>query len=124
METEKVLRFYENWEDPKINWPHMGMKQIKLDTGNGTFISLNKFRNRVGFRQLKEYGVQFRPRHIYMSVLNWLMPERVGPKRKCSQAYPVGGEYVLDLDHYLSYFPHGHRTEPEGFCYHCLKHIK
>jgi hypothetical protein len=36
----------------------------------------------------------------------------------------MGGEYVLDLDSYLSYTPHGHKTEPEGFCYGCLEHVK
>ena len=39
-------------------------------------------------------------------------------------AYPVSGEYVLDIDSYLRYAPHGHRTEPEGFGYCCLRNIK
>jgi hypothetical protein len=52
------------------------------------------------------------------------MPERVGSKKESIRAYPVGGEYVLDLDSYLCYTPHGHRTEPEGFCYGCLAQAK
>ena len=59
-----------------------------------------------------------------MSDMNWLMPERVGIKMASRRAYPVGGEYVLDIDSYLSYAPHGHSTEPEGFCYGCLGNIK
>ena len=59
-----------------------------------------------------------------MSVLNWLMPERVGTKKASKRAYTVGGEYVLDIDSYLRHAPHGHRTEPEGFCYDCLRNIK
>ncbi len=54
----------------------------------------------------------------------WLMPQRVGTKKESKRGYPVGGEYVLDLDHYLMYMPHGHRTEPEGFCFGCLENIK
>jgi len=33
-----------------------------------------------------------------MSALNWLMPERVGRKCKANGAFPVDGEYVVDID--------------------------
>lgn len=38
-----------------------------------------------------------------MSVLNWLMLERVAEKRASAYAYPIGGEYVIDIDYYLNY---------------------
>jgi hypothetical protein len=52
------------------------------------------------------------------------MPQHVGTKTQSKRAYPVGGEYVLDVDSYIRYAPHGHRTEPEGFCYGCLGNVK
>jgi DNA primase catalytic subunit len=36
--------------------------------------------------------------NLYMSTLNWLMPERVGRKRTANRAYPINGEYVADID--------------------------
>jgi hypothetical protein len=46
----------------------------------GVFVSLNRFHNRIGFNKLREHCIKFKPLHTYMSILNWLMPERVGEK--------------------------------------------
>ena len=32
---------------------------------------------------------------------NYLMPERVGEKSEANRAYPIGGEYVADVDIHL-----------------------
>lgn len=62
--------------------------------------------------------------NLYMSVLNWLLPERIGEKEKANHAYPIGGEYVVDVDHYLNYRPHSHRTTVEGVCEGCLENSR
>jgi len=55
-----------------------------------------------------------------MSVLNYLMPERVGEKHKANRAYPIGGEYVVDVDLHLFWRPHYHYVGLDGICTRCL----
>jgi hypothetical protein len=59
-----------------------------------------------------------------MSSLNWLMPERVSTKKMSRYAYPIGGEYVIDVDRHMNYKPHGHHTTDDGICKECLGHAK
>jgi len=49
-----------------------------------------------------------------MSVLNWLMPERVAEKEKANKAYPIGGEYVIDVDSHLFWRSHYHKQMRMG----------
>ena len=126
LDSEQLKRFYENWEESAVQrkWPHLWRKEIRVETKSGEFVSLNRLKSRLNFRSLKRLCTRIPPVHVYMSVLNWLIPERVGTKKESRRAYPVGGEYVLDIDSYLRYTPHSHRTEPEGLCYGCLGTIK
>jgi len=126
LDANAIKRFYENWEEPPVHreWTHIGRKEVRAETLQGRFLSLNRLKSRINFRSLKRLCTRIPPIHVYMSVMNWLMPERVGTKKASRIAYPVGGEYVLDIDSYLRYAPHGHRTEPEGFCFSCLENIK
>jgi hypothetical protein len=48
------------------------------------------------------------------------MPERVGEKSKANRAYPIGGEYVVDVDLHLFWRPHPHYVELDGICTRCL----
>jgi len=59
-----------------------------------------------------------------MSALNWLMPERIGNKRASVEAFPVGGEYVIDIDSYLNYRKHTHRITEDRVCEGCLENSK
>ena len=52
-------------------------------------------------RALRKLSVKYAPYHLYMFVLNYLMPERVGEKSEANRAYPIGGEYVADVDIHL-----------------------
>jgi hypothetical protein len=36
--------------------------------------------------------------NVYSSILDWLMPERVGEKNRANQAFPIRGDYVVDID--------------------------
>jgi len=79
-------------------WPGVWRKQFKIRTLEGRFIKLNRLRNRLNLRSLLGLCVRYTPLHLYMSALNWLMPERVGRKSRANGAFPVGGEYVVDID--------------------------
>ena len=82
---------------------------------------LNKITPRLNHRKLRKYAVKMAPVHIYASVLEYLRPEMVLSKDRTLKAYPVGGEFVIDIDAYMNYQKHRHRTEPEGFCFGCLE---
>ena len=104
LDVEQLKRFYMNWEEPPVHreWTHLRRKEIRAETLQGRFFSLNRLKSRVNFRSLKRLCTRIPPLHVYMSVMNWLMPKRVGSKAESRRGYPVGGEYVLALDSYLS----------------------
>jgi DNA primase catalytic subunit len=117
----RISRFYSNskLEVPKI-W-NLSRKHFRMQTSNGRFIKLNKFRNRLNERELRDFCIKFSPLHVYFSVLNWLFPERVGKKYKAMYAVPLDGEYVVDVDSYVYKRRHRHvRAGPTAVCYECL----
>jgi hypothetical protein len=106
------------------DWPRLWCKQFKIEALDHRLICLNRMRPRLGFRSLRQLCGTYTPVHVYMSVLNWLMPERVASRRRSKGAYPIGGEYVVDVDHYLNYQYHPHHTEEESVCLGCLSNAK
>lgn len=102
METSEVRSFYRN-DGFKIPEPWKGRlsrKHVRIELFSLQFLKLNRFENRLNERELKGYFVYYAPLHVYFSVLDWLLPERVGKKSKARYAYPIGGEYVVDVDFY------------------------
>ncbi|MBO3842195.1 MAG: hypothetical protein FGF48_07245 [Candidatus Brockarchaeota archaeon] len=67
---------------------------------------------------------RFAPTHVYMSVLNYLFPERVVGKKKAKYAYPVGGEYVIDVDNYLFRGIETHEHPGHGYSCHLMLKIQ
>lgn len=117
-----VRRFYQNasLDIPKI-W-NLSRKHFRVQVFDGRFVKLNRFRNRLNERKLREFYIRLTPVHVYFSVLDWLFPERVGRKCKAKYAVPVGGEYVVDVDSYVSGLKHRHiRMGSSWVCYDCLK---
>jgi hypothetical protein len=99
--TPKITNFYKNgFEETEVHkdWPRLWNKHYRIQLWKGQFLKLNRFRGRLNFKSLKWLCTKYRPIHVYMSVMNWIFPERVGLKRKARHAYPIGGEYVVDLD--------------------------
>lgn len=106
-----LRRFYSGgFEETEAHrrWAGLWNKQIKLRLYDDAFINLNKLKPDFNFKSLKRYSTRFAPKNLYMSVLNWLMPERVSEKKKANHAFPISGEYVVDVDHYLNYLSHSH----------------
>ena len=75
-------------------------------------------------RKLRRFAVKIAPIHIYASVMEYLRPEKVLSKDHTLKAYPVRGEFVIDIDAYMNFKRHRHKTEPEGFCNGCLEQAK
>ena len=100
---------------------NLSRKHFRVSLGEGRFVKLNRFENRLNLHDLKYYCWKLRPMHVYFSVLNWLFPERVGKKYKARYCVPLNGEYVIDIDAYLMLFKHKHRVEDHWFvCEECL----
>lgn len=124
METEQLKRFYEGWEEKPVHqeWPHFWRKEVRIETPSGDTIVLNRLRNRLNFRVLKRLCIELLPVHVYQSALNWAKPWAVQSKNKSYRAYPFRtGEYVVDIDSYLAYQPHSHRTRNNEPCEGCLQ---
>lgn len=100
----------------------MSRKHIRIQASNGRFVKINKFRNRLNERELRDCCIKYSPLHVYFSVLNWLFPERVGKKYKGNYAVPIGGEYVIDVDSYIVHVPHRHYYSGSSrTCCECLE---
>ena len=99
LRPNNIRQFYLRGFRPKLEgWPRIWNKQFKILTAEGDFLNLNKFDNRLKTRSLIELCARYAPISLSFSVLNWLMPERVGKKSSANRAYPIGGEYVVDID--------------------------
>ena len=96
-----VKRYYEAASIPENLYWNLSRKHIRIVTRDRRFIKLNTIRNRINPRALWRLCARYAPTHVYMSVLDYLFPERVGLKARAKYAYPIGGEYVVDVDNYL-----------------------
>jgi DNA primase catalytic subunit len=122
LEPWRISRFYSNSKLEVPTMWNLSRKHFRVQTLDGRFIKLNKFRNRLNERELKDFCIKFSPLHVYFSVLNWLFPERVGKKYKGNYAVPLNGEYVIDVDSYVMNKPHRHYyLGSSRICYECLE---
>jgi len=123
LDVSDVRAYYRNepLEVPCV-W-NLRRKHFRVLLLNGRFLKLNKFRNRIGLKDLCSLSAKYAPIHVYFSVLNWLFPERVGKKYKANRAVPLSGEYVCDVDSHNILIPHNHnRSRP--ICSQCLLNSK
>jgi hypothetical protein len=83
LSVEEIKLFYRNWEGKQVHrdWPWIWRKEYRIETVDGRFICLNRVKNRLNFRVLKELCVDYAHAHVYMSALNWVRAERVGLKK-------------------------------------------
>jgi hypothetical protein len=119
LSLEEVREFYR---ETKLNlpaWMKPARRHYRVELWDGKFLKLNRFENRINPRELREYLVRYAPKHVYMSVLSWLFPERVGPKRKANSAIPLDGVFLVDLDVKTERFHH-HTLNRHGVCEGCL----
>jgi len=112
LDAEAIQRFYQEWKKPELfhKWTGLWRKQIKIVSPDNHFIALNKMKPRLNFLKLKNYAIQLTPIHIYASVMEYLRPEKVLSKDRTLKAYPVGGEFCIDVDAYMNYHKHRHRV--------------
>lgn len=122
LKEREICSFY--WSTP-LDIPefwNLSRKHIRIEAYNHRFIKLNKFKNRLNARELKEFCIRFTPLHVYFSVLNWLFPERVGKKYKANYCVPLNGEYVVDIDSNLLHMKHNHSNSgSHRICNECLE---
>jgi hypothetical protein len=95
-------------------------KHFRAELSNGAFVKLNGRRARLDAKDLQKLAVRIVPKHLFMSVLDYLFPERVSDKSRLD-TYPVGGELVVDIDSYLFRRPHTHSFDNHSVCEGCLE---
>ena len=95
LQSHQIRQFYlRGFND----CPDISRKQVKIRTNDQRFITLNKSRPRINKRSLRRTLIHHAPINAYASILDWLMPERVSEKSKANRAYPIRGDYVVDID--------------------------
>jgi hypothetical protein len=123
LDPDSIERYYIlGFKEKPVHrrWPRLWNKHYRIRLLDRKFIKLHGQRRRLDFKTLRKLSVKYTPQHLYMSVLNYLMPERVGEKFKANRAYPIGGEYVVDVDLHLFWRPHYHYVGLDGVCTRCL----
>ena len=77
LSAEAIQRYYQNWDPPEHILQGLSRKHIKIVSPKGIYISLNKLRSRINQKKFQEYCVEFKPVHTYMSIMDYLRPEKV-----------------------------------------------
>lgn len=98
----EIQKFYLDYPLKLPSVWNLSRKHFRVSLSEGRFVKLNRFENRLNVHDLKFYCWKLKPMHVYFSVLNWLFPERVGKKYKVRYCVPPNGEFVIDVDAYLS----------------------
>jgi len=92
-----VRNYYQNADLHIPNLWNLGRKHFRVQVFDGRFVNLTSFRNRISERELKMFCVRLTPLHVYFSVLDWLLSERVRKKYKAKFAVLVGEKYVVNI---------------------------
>jgi DNA primase catalytic subunit len=110
---EQIRAFYNFWEELDYygSWYGLWRMQHKFQTHNKRFHAINKKIPRLNYRKLKKTAIKLALLHIYASALEYLRPEKVLSKTNTLNAYPVGGEFVIDIDAYMNFHKHRHKKE-------------
>lgn len=114
-----IRAYYANTPLKTPDYWNLSRKHFRVQVASGYYVKLNKFRNRLGPKDLQWLLVKYAPFHVYFSVLDWLFPERVGKKYKAHHAVPIGGEYVFDVDNTNVWMPHNNHVK-NMICRPCL----
>lgn len=97
LNVHAIRRAYQRLPLQKSPW-RFSRKHFRIQLLNGVFVKLNRFENRINLCELRRYLFKYAPRHAFMSVTEYLFPERVGRKYKAKYAVPIGGEFVVDVE--------------------------
>jgi hypothetical protein len=126
LNVHSIRRAYQRLPLSEKPWK-FSRKHFRIELLNGVFVKLNRFENRIHAGELQRYLFKYAPRHAFMSVTDYLFPERVGRKCKAKYAVPIGGEFVVDVDSFMRKRMHDHSWHPQyEVCEGCLdisKHL-
>jgi hypothetical protein len=120
LSVAEMRRFYTRVDFDRYDWC-IRRKHFRIETLNGKWVKLNQHRP-VHVQRMRKALQKYVPRHAYMSITDYLFPERVGRKYKAKYAVPMGGEFVVDVDSRLRSRSHGHFIDPRlEVCAGCLE---
>jgi hypothetical protein len=81
LNVHSIRRAYQRLPLREEPW-RFSRKHFRIELLNGVFVKLNRFENRINSWELRRYLHKYAPRHAFMSVTDYLFPERVGRKYK------------------------------------------
>jgi len=115
-----IREYYSRAPFDEFGLWNFSRKHFRIELFNHRFLKLNKKRARLGLKDLRILCGKYAPSHLYMSPLDYLFPERVSSKEK-DNAYPIGGEFVVDVDSHLYNKAHHHAHNNYSICSECLE---
>jgi len=87
------LNVWEPWLPKHSNWHHF---RVVLFDGRWVKLRDKRIRSKSVLKKNILKPHIFPPRHVFYSVLRWLDPKNIGPKRV--RAYCLGGPLLFDID--------------------------
>jgi hypothetical protein len=91
LSVSEMRRFYTCVDFDRYDW-RFRRKHFRIETLNGKWVKLNK-QHSLSVTWMWKAFFKYVPRHAYMSVTDYLFPERVGRKFKAKYAVPMGGDF-------------------------------
>jgi DNA primase catalytic subunit len=70
----EIRHYYHNLELPEAMWT-WSRKHYRLETLGRHWVKLNRREDRISAEELRGYLVRYAPRHVYMSVMDYLWPK-------------------------------------------------
>jgi hypothetical protein len=117
-----IREFYSRAPFDEFGLWKFSRKHFRMELFNHRFLKLNtESRARLGIKDLRFLGSKYAPLHLYTSVLDYLFPERVSSKERSTSSYPIGGEFIVDIDSYVYHRNHLHTLNNYSVCLDCLE---
>jgi hypothetical protein len=105
----EIRRAYDSIPIPEEPW-RFARKHFRIELLNGVFVKLNRFENRLNVWALRRYLRKYALWHAFISVTDYLFPERFGRKYKAIHVVPIGDEFVVGVNNFMRKRWHHHNA--------------
>jgi hypothetical protein len=100
----EIRHYYNNLELPEAIWK-WSRKHYRLETLGGHWVKLNRREGRISAEELRSYLERYAPKHVFMSVLDFLRPQYVGNRRKRARCVKRDNDSVAKVYEWINGLP-------------------